>query len=69
MPRNSKLLLLDKDQAESILEPEDDIVITTTPGTGALFSLEAVQSGTHLNCVGAATSPLIIGPSVLSRNE
>ena len=32
-----------------------DIVITATPGTGALFSLDAVQPGTHLNCVGADT--------------
>jgi len=32
-----------------------DVVITATPGGGALFDLEAVQSGTHLNCVGADT--------------
>ena len=32
-----------------------DIVITATPGSGALFDLEAVQPGTHLNCVGADT--------------
>ncbi|UVH58739.1 ornithine cyclodeaminase family protein [Variovorax paradoxus] len=32
-----------------------DIVITATPGGGALFDLEAVQPGTHLNCVGADT--------------
>ena len=32
-----------------------DIVITATPGAGALFSLDAVQPGTHLNCVGADT--------------
>ncbi len=32
-----------------------DIVITATPGTGALFSLDAVQRGTHLNCVGTDT--------------
>jgi ornithine cyclodeaminase len=30
-----------------------DIVITATPGGGALFSLEAVRPGTHVNCVGA----------------
>ncbi|MFP3275766.1 MAG: ornithine cyclodeaminase family protein [Paraburkholderia sp.] len=34
---------------------ESDIVITTTPGAGALFDLEAVRPGTHLNCVGADT--------------
>ncbi|MGJ7607803.1 ornithine cyclodeaminase family protein [Variovorax sp. LT1R20] len=34
---------------------ESDIVITATPGGGALFDLEAVQPGTHLNCVGADT--------------
>jgi ornithine cyclodeaminase len=32
-----------------------DVVITTTPGAGALFDLAAVQPGTHLNCVGADT--------------
>ncbi|TKC79903.1 ornithine cyclodeaminase family protein [Trinickia terrae] len=32
-----------------------DIVITATPGGGALFSADAVQPGTHLNCVGADT--------------
>jgi len=32
-----------------------DIVITATPGGGALFGLEAVRPGTHLNCVGADT--------------
>ncbi len=32
-----------------------DIVITATPGGGALFDLAAVQPGTHLNCVGADT--------------
>lgn len=32
-----------------------DIVITATPGAGALFDLDAVQPGTHLNCVGADT--------------
>lgn len=32
-----------------------DVVITATPGAGALFDLEAVRPGTHLNCVGADT--------------
>lgn len=32
-----------------------DIVITATPGAGALFSLNAVRKGTHINCVGADT--------------
>ncbi|MBB1635496.1 ornithine cyclodeaminase family protein [Cupriavidus sp. UME77] len=32
-----------------------DVVITATPGGGALFDLQAVQPGTHLNCVGADT--------------
>lgn len=34
---------------------ESDIVITATPGRGALFDFRAVQPGTHLNCVGADT--------------
>jgi alanine dehydrogenase len=34
---------------------ESDIVITATPGGGALFSAEAVRPGTHFNCVGADT--------------
>lgn len=32
-----------------------DIVITATPGKGALFSKEAVRPGTHINCVGTDT--------------
>jgi alanine dehydrogenase len=35
---------------------ESDVVITATPGGGALFDLDAVQPGTHLNCVGADTT-------------
>ena len=34
---------------------ESDIVVTATPGRGALFSLDAVRPGTHFNCVGADT--------------
>ncbi|EHP37583.1 ornithine cyclodeaminase [Cupriavidus basilensis OR16] len=34
---------------------ESDVVITATPGGGALFEPQAVQPGTHLNCVGADT--------------
>lgn len=34
---------------------QSDIVVTATPGGGALFDLDAVQPGTHLNCVGADT--------------
>ncbi|KAB0642529.1 ornithine cyclodeaminase family protein [Burkholderia latens] len=30
-----------------------DVVITATPGGGALFDADAVQPGTHLTCVGA----------------
>ncbi len=32
-----------------------DVVVTATPGGGALFDADAVQPGTHLNCVGADT--------------
>lgn len=32
-----------------------DIVITATPGGGALFDAHAVKPGTHINCVGADT--------------
>ncbi len=32
-----------------------DVVITATPGAGALFAAEAVQPGTHINAVGADT--------------
>jgi ornithine cyclodeaminase len=41
----------DRDYAVSTSE----IVITATPGGGALFSAAAVQPGTHINCVGADT--------------
>lgn len=34
---------------------DSDVVITATPGKGPLFSADAVQPGTHLNCVGADT--------------
>ncbi|MFP3757684.1 MULTISPECIES: ornithine cyclodeaminase family protein [Cupriavidus] len=34
---------------------KSDVVITATPGGGALFDADAVQPGTHLNCVGADT--------------
>lgn len=44
-------LALDRNAAVA----ESDIVITATPGARALFDLEAVQAGTHLNCVGADT--------------
>ncbi len=33
-----------------------DVVITATPGSGALFQADAVQPGTHLTCVGADTA-------------
>lgn len=32
-----------------------DVVITATPGGGALFGADAVRPGTHINCVGADT--------------
>jgi len=32
-----------------------DVVITATPGGGALFNLDAVRPGTHFTCVGADT--------------
>jgi ornithine cyclodeaminase len=35
---------------------ESDVVITATPGTGPLFSAEAVRAGTHINAVGADTA-------------
>ena len=34
---------------------QSDVVITATPGKGALFELDAVRPGTHFNCVGADT--------------
>ena len=33
-----------------------DVVITATPGKGALFDRDAVRPGTHLNCVGTDTA-------------
>jgi ornithine cyclodeaminase len=32
-----------------------DVIITATPGGGALFDADAVQPGTHLTCVGSDT--------------
>ncbi|CAG9209732.1 Ornithine cyclodeaminase [Paraburkholderia tropica] len=34
---------------------ESDIVITATPGSGPLFSADAVRPGTHINAVGTDT--------------
>ena len=34
---------------------ESDIVITATPGSGPLFSTDAVRPGTHINAVGTDT--------------
>ena len=45
-----------------------DIVITATPGGGALFDVGAVQPGTHLNCVGADTKgKRELPPDLLAR--
>lgn len=45
-----------------------DVVITATPGAGALFGLEAVQPGTHLTCVGADTrGKRELPPGLLAR--
>ncbi|MET3496753.1 ornithine cyclodeaminase family protein [Variovorax boronicumulans] len=45
-----------------------DVVITATPGAGALFDLEAVQPGTHLTCVGADTrGKRELPPGLLTR--
>lgn len=49
--RREVLHALDRDEAVAA----SDIVVTATPGGGPLFSREAVQPGTHLNCVGADT--------------
>lgn len=46
-------IALAKDRNAAVAD--SDIVITATPGGGALFDLDAVQPGTHLNCVGADT--------------
>ncbi|MCC8395824.1 ornithine cyclodeaminase family protein [Paraburkholderia sp. MMS20-SJTR3] len=42
-----------KDRNDAVAD--SDIVITATPGGGALFEAAAVQPGTHLTCVGADT--------------
>ena len=44
-------LALDRNDAVA----HSDVVITATPGATALFDRQAVQAGTHLNCVGADT--------------
>jgi ornithine cyclodeaminase len=45
-----------------------DVVITATPGAGALFDAEAVQPGTHLTCVGTDTAgKRELPPGVLER--
>ncbi|MES2264180.1 MAG: ornithine cyclodeaminase family protein [Pseudomonadota bacterium] len=44
-------LAADRNAAVSL----SDIVITATPGGGALFRRDTVRPGTHLNCIGADT--------------
>lgn len=45
-----------------------DVVITATTGGGALFDADAVQPGTHLNCVGADTrGKRELPPGLLAR--
>ncbi|GAA4321209.1 ornithine cyclodeaminase family protein [Pigmentiphaga soli] len=45
-----------------------DVVITATTGGGALFSLDAVRPGTHLNCVGSDTAgKRELPPGLLAR--
>lgn len=45
-----------------------DVVITATPGGGALFDVNAVRPGTHLNCVGADTrGKRELPPGLLAR--
>ncbi|MDH6147475.1 MULTISPECIES: ornithine cyclodeaminase family protein [Paraburkholderia] len=46
-------IALAKDRNAAVAD--SDIVITATPGAGPLFELDAVQPGTHLNCVGTDT--------------
>jgi alanine dehydrogenase len=47
-----------------------DVVITATPSTAALFSLDAVQPGTHFNCVGADTrGKRELPPGLLERAQ
>ena len=63
-PRCQPRLAADRDAAVAA----SDIVITATPGAGPLFSAEAVQPGTHLNCVGADTQgKRELPPGLLAR--
>ncbi|MBA5686683.1 ornithine cyclodeaminase family protein [Rugamonas apoptosis] len=50
------------DRCELICAPDadaavfqSDVVITATPGAGALFNVESIRPAIHLNCVGADT--------------
>lgn len=45
-----------------------EVVVTATPGGGALFSAAALRPGTHLNCVGTDTrGKRELPPGVLTR--
>ena len=58
------ILARDRDAAVAA----SDIVITATPGRGALFSADAIRPGTHLNCVGADTKgKRELPPGLLAR--
>jgi alanine dehydrogenase len=47
--------LLEPALDRNVAVADSDIIITATPGKGALFDADAVQPGTHFNCVGADT--------------
>ncbi|KAF1021336.1 MAG: Delta(1)-pyrroline-2-carboxylate reductase [Paracidovorax wautersii] len=59
---------LARDRNEAVAA--SDVVITATPGGGPLFDADAVQAGTHLNCVGADTAgKRELPPGVLERAQ
>ncbi|SMG59634.1 ornithine cyclodeaminase family protein [Paraburkholderia susongensis] len=64
--REQCTIRLAKERNEAVAS--SDVVITATPGGGPLFAAEAVQSGTHLTCVGADTAgKRELPPGVLER--
>lgn len=50
----SCMIRVAKDKNEAV--SSSDVIITATPGGGALFDADALQAGSHLTCVGADTA-------------
>ena len=70
-PENAKALAerldVDWDKSPAAAVAEADIITTATPATAPLFRTEDVQSGIHINAVGAYTPDMVEIPPGLAK--